>query len=303
MGLALAVILTGCANGGPDSPTGLEFGNCRFPPAQLVEVEGNFYEPLWGPIRSDLIRGSTLSPTEFEARDERECPAEVPGNIHEVSGVPIEQVFAEVRDAKDDRGGNASTPLACHHTNEAYAFTAIGSAESPPPFSRLAATQAPSDSSAPTPPPTPPLDGPLVELSAEGLIDAGWPVIHLPAPDGRNVTWDNGVRVLYGGVEYRISSYHPLDDRSSRSFLIDDLEPVEVIRIEYRDDRWPEALGTSMPHVLESGIVEDRVRIYRPADRSADDVIVVDPCPTYPDNLQPNNLVFWGRVTPGENTP
>ena len=29
---------------------------CRFLPESLVEIDGNFYSPLWGPMRSDILR-------------------------------------------------------------------------------------------------------------------------------------------------------------------------------------------------------------------------------------------------------
>ena len=297
--VVIAIALVRCTTGSPGSPTAPTLGgDCHVPPPPQVEINGVFYEPLWGPVRSDITQMNAISSTTLKAEDNRKCPFNVPDNVNQISGVPIDQMFVEIRDASNMNGGNASTPLACHHPYEAYVFTAVGSEESPSPFSRPTATPSSGTTPTPTPPPAPPTNGPLVELSSQGLLDAGSPYIYLQAPDGRYVSWDSGIRIMYKGREYHFSNNRPLDDHSSLRIPLDDLVPIELIRVQYVEDRWPIGLAKALPFLLKSGEAEDWVRIYRPKDRSAEDVIVVDPCPTYPDDLQPNNLVFWGRIEP-----
>lgn len=293
----VALVFAACTNGDSEESRARElFGSpCRFISGQQVQIDGNTYEPLWGPMRSDILRTSAFSETELVAIDDRECPSSLPDNIHEIADIPLDQVFAEIRHTKNIGGGNHSNPLACHFINEVYTFTAEGAAESPPPFGRP--TTEPWSEGSPTPVPTAPVDGPIVELTSEGLLEAGWPYMELVAPNGNKVYWDSGIKVSYKGRVYRFSTTHTLIEGGGRFQLpIDETDQIDIIFVEYREDRWPEGLAKAMPHLLTDGEVEDRVRLLRPLSRSSDEVIIIDPCPTYPKNLQPNNVMFWGRV-------
>lgn len=296
----IALLLAACTRGGSseslvDNPF---YSPCRFSAGQEVEVNGNTYSPLWGPMRSDILRTDAFSKTDLVAVDTRECKSSVPSSIHEIAGVPVEQIFVEFRHTKNMNGANHSFPLACHFVNEVYTFTAIDAEESPPPFSRP--TSVPWSEGSPTPVPTAPTDGPFVELSSEGLLAAGWPYFELFAPNGNKVYWDSGIKVRYNGRAYRFSSSMTLNGDGNFEVPLDETDQINIIFPRYSEDRWPEGLAKAFPHLLTDGQVEDRVRLLRPLDRSHDDVIIIDPCPTYPNNLQPENVVFWGRIQPPE---
>lgn len=270
--------------------------NCRFLPNTQAQVDGKTYSPLWGPMRSDILRTAAFRETDLQATDDRECPGLLPGNIHEIAGVPLDEIFVEVRHTKNTNGSNHTFSVACHFTNEAYVFTAVGAAESPPPFSRPPGE--PWSEGSPTPTPRAPVDGPLVELTSEGMLEAGWPYLELFAPDGRKVYWDSGLKLLYKGREYHLSATRR-DDREGRPEPIEEItDQIDIIFVEYTENRWPEGLAKSLPHLLTDGKVEDRIRLLRPLDRPSQEVIIIDPCPTFPTNLQPDNIVFWGRVFP-----
>lgn len=294
--LAISTVIVACSST-PNEEHIRSLGGCRFFPGEQVQVEGNTYTPIWGPMRSDILRTEAFSKTDLVASDNRECAGPLPGNIYEIAGVPLEQVFVEIRQSKDTNGGNSTSPIACHFTNEVYTFTAVGADESPPPFSRP--TTPPWSEGSPTPTPSAPLDGPIVELSSAGLLAAGWPYMKLVAPDGRKVYWDSGIRVRYKGTEYRFSANHTLDDRFLSSHLpLDETDQIDIIFVHYTEDRWPAGLAKSLPHLLTDGRIDDRVKLLRLLDRPSEEVIIIDPCPTFPTNLQPDNIMFWGRVSP-----
>lgn len=308
--LTITALLTACSSNSPaSSPQALNtfepLGDpgvpapnipCRFFPQEQAEIDGRFYSPLWGPIRSDMIRVEALTETGLEAIDNRECPGTLPENVYEITGVPVEQVFAEIRHTKNSGGGNRSDPLACHFKNHVYTFTAVGAEPPPPPFGRP--TQEPWSEGSPTPVPVLTESGPLVELSPEGLLAAGWPGLDLQMPDGRKVYWDSGIRISYQGREYRFSGDLPLWSAGDRLRVpIESLDQVDIVFVQYLEDRWPEGLASAAPHLLTDGEVEDRIKLYRILDRPAEEVIIIDPCPTFPDNLQPDNIMFWGRIS------
>lgn len=270
------------------------------PISPQVEINGITYVPLWGPMRSDIVRTAAFRETNLEAADKRACSGALPASIHEIAGVPIEQMFVEVRETKNNNGSNSSFPVACNFVNEVYTFTAVNAVESPPPFSRP--TSEPWSEGSPTPTPSLPTNGPVVDLTAEGLLDAGWPYLELVAPDSRKVYWDSGMRVRYKGVEYRFSANHTLDDRQGRFQLpLEEVDQIDIILVKYIENRWPEGLARSLPHLLTDGRVGDHVRLLRLLDRPSEEVIIIDPCPTFPNNLQPDNVIFWGRVFPPQS--
>ncbi len=269
---------------------------CRFFPGWQVEIEGNTYAPLWGPMRSDILRTAAFKESDLEAIDARPCPGPLPESIHEIAGVPIDQIFVEMRDAKNTNGAGRRHPIACQYPNEVYVFTAVGAEESPPPYSFPTRVPSPLEVATPTPPPPGSGTGHLLELSVEGLLETGWPVFRVP--DGGDIGWDSGFDVMYEGQRYRFSASPTLNGKGRFELPLDEIDQINILFVEYLENRWPEGLAKALPHLLTDGKVEDRVRLLRRLDRPSEELIIVDPCPTYPNDLQPDNVVFWGRVFP-----
>ena len=250
-----------------------------------VRHEGISYRPVAGPIREELLDLDRLTPTGLVLGDsDQELVKGSEGRkVFTLSGVPIEQGFL-VR--SNDRGygpdvgwgtKDTSYPV-CQSGSGAYVYTAKGASPSP----RWIPSRGPAYPGGPTPTlvPTPP-NVPIVAtaLSAQGLLGVGWPVVNME-------------RLQFGfrGVEYLFTAFRSINEFGADSSISpSEIEEVETLSITYFIDVGP-LPAPALEEIASDLTVTDQVRVYRFADRPADEVIVVDQCPA---DLQGDQFSFF----------
>lgn len=262
----------------PTIPTAGPRGSSGPGPDPYVLVDGRKYEPKAGRIRADLLNVDELMPLTVEARPNSEGMWRATPTVYALGGVPVEEAFL-LRFPANAAGvsiGGSNYP-SCE-TSYVTVFTADGADVSPPPFSPRPREPDP-DGRLPTPVPTP-TTRPLFRLSTEGLVGAGWPTI----------LWDAAV-LEYQGVTYRETGSGYLDfgtaDTSIPTRL---LSQVETLTISY--DIHP-VVPENLRPILNGSTAIDHVVVYRPSDRAASEVVVVDPCPK---DYRPDEFVYYEAV-------
>ena len=134
-----------------------------------------------------------------------------------------------------------------------------------------------SDAAAPTPVPTPSVGPFPTQLSAEGLLAAGWPGINLEL-----------IQPEYQDVTYRYTSFRYINQWGSQTSIPPDvLEEHEALDITYRIEA---DLPPPLCPIVTDDPVTDRARIFRFKDRPASEVIVLDQCPV---DFQGDQFLFY----------
>lgn len=233
-----------------------------------IHYQGQVFVPDLGPLRADLLAVELLEPTGLVVRDMVLEQGDDGSGVFEIPGTPLNQGFLVLFHGKDfprARISGSSYPT-CQPGAGADVYTAMGAAPLPPPFGPVTPSAPYPGGPTPTPVPTPSIGPFPVDLSADGLLVAGWPQINLELSQPE-----------YQGVTYRYSSSRNIDGRGAQTSIPPGvLEELEVLRITYRIDAdLPPPLGT----IVTDGQVTDRVRVWRSKDRPAGEVVIVDQCP------------------------
>ena len=278
LSLVILPLVVGCSHGvtslpSTSTPTGnpsamTNTGAPRtggLPPIQ-VTYRGITLVPVAGPIRSELIDSTKISPTGLVFND---WNAElITGNqgrlVYQIAGVPLSEGFLIRSGSPNGLGIHDSwvgTPTlyfpACYSGMGAEILTTFPNAKS-------TANNTP------------------IPLSAEGLLKAGWPNLYFE----------------FWPVQYRGFTYNPISFRYINNAKADSsispilLEQVEVLSITY-----PVHVGNVSVPVL-SGLlsdqnVTDHIRIYRYKDKPLSDTILIDEAPA---DLVGSDFVYFQAV-------
>ena len=225
-----------------------------------VTHQGIDYEAVAGPIREDLLDVDRLEPTELALNDSglRDSKG---GRVYLLPGVPLEQGFL-VRSTEKGMyrdiwylDPETAYPV-CQPGARNHFYVAEGTS--------------------PTPPSVPATDTPTIktDLSSEGLLEAGWPLVNMAS-----------LKFEFRGVEY---SY--VDHSHFGGYV--QIEELETLVIDYNVDvgRLP---SPALEEIATGATVQDRIRIYRLPNRPVNEVILVDQCPG---DLHGHQFVYYQQT-------
>ncbi len=211
-----------------------------------VTHEGIDYEAVAGPIREELLDVDRLEPTQLALNDSglRDSKG---GRVYLLPGVPLEQGFL-VRSTEQGLykdiwylDPETAYPV-CQPGARNYFYVAEGTS--------------------PTPSSVPGTDTPTIatDLSSEGLLDAGWPLVNMA-----------NLRIEFRGVEYNY-----VDHSHFGGYV--QIEELETLAIDYHLDFGP-LPSPALQEIATGATVQDRIRIYRLPKRPVGEVILVSQCP------------------------
>ena len=225
-----------------------------------VTHQGIDYEAVAGPIREELLDVDRLEPTELALNDSglRDSKG---GRVYLLPGVPLEQGFL-VRSTEKGMyrdiwylDPETAYPV-CQPGAHNHFYVAEGTS--------------------PTPPSVPATDTPAIktDLSSEGLLEAGWPLVNMAS-----------LKFEFRGVEY---SY--VDHSHFGGYV--QIEELETLVIDYNVDvgRLP---SPALEEIATGATVQDRIRIYRLPNRPVNEVILVDQCPG---DLHGHQFVYYQQT-------
>ena len=213
-----------------------------------VSHEGIDYEAAAGPIRAELLNVERLEPTELVLSNRELVKRSRGRRVYTLPGVPLEQGFL-VRSA--EKGMYKDIWYLDPET--AYPVCQPGARN----VNYVAKSALPRSAPVSTP------DTPAVptNLSPEGLLAAGWPLVNMKR-----------LQIEFRGVEYVNV------DRSYFGPHLVQIEEVETLAITYPVDvgRLPHPI---LQEIASGGTVVDHVRISHLTGRPINEAITINQCP------------------------
>ena len=221
--------------------------------------EGIDYEAVAGPIREELLDVESLEPTQLALSGTGLAERSTGRRVYLLPGVPLEQGFL-VRSAEKGMykeiwylDPDTAYPV-CQPGSRNYFYVAEGAS--------------------PTPASVPGADIPTTELSSEGLLEAGWPLVNMASLQ----------------IESRGVKYNYVDHSQFGGYV--QIEELETLAIDYHVDigRLP---SPALEEIATGATVQDRIRIYRLPNRPVNEVILVDQCPG---DLHGHQFVYYQQT-------
>jgi hypothetical protein len=229
-----------------------------------VRYQGNFFEPVAGPIRADIIDTSQLSPTGLVFDDwGLELKKSNDGRlVYAISGVPLSKGFL-IRSGSSSVFGIPDNMVTTSNLIYPAAQLGVGC--------EIYAVPGASPIQGRfiwSPPPTI-TSATVISLSSKGLLSIGWPHVDLERR-----------RLEYRGLIYDFIAggyINELKNDTSISPII--LEEVEILDIQYKV-HVGQIPYPALAKLVSDHVVNDRVRIYKFKDRPVSDAILVDQTPS-----------------------
>ena len=222
--------------------------------------EGIDYEAVAGPIREELLDVDRLELTQL-ALDNSGLRGSKGGRVYLLPGVPLEQGFL-VRSTEKGMYSDiwyldpeTAYPV-CQPGARNVFYVAEGASPTP---ASARSTDTPTTTT---------------DLSSEGLLDAGWPLVDMAS-----------LQIEFRGVEYNY-----VDHSHFGGFV--PIEELETLVIDYNVDvgRLP---SPALEEITTGATVQDRIRIHRLTNRPVNEVILVDQCPG---DLHGHQFVFYRQT-------
>ncbi len=242
-------------------------------PRSGVDYMGREFEPAIGPIREDLLVAEGLESSGLVLKN-ASIQEGNNGDGHQVyiiPGLALEEGFLVRFQRSSSSYIHAPAIPSCQYGLAAFLYKAMDAAPPPLPFGPVT----PSVPHTPVPTPSTPIIS--VELSAEGLLAAGWPRIDLER-----------IEPKYNGVIYEFTNSGYINNSGADTSIPPEvLEEFELLEITYHVDL---DLPTPLDGVFEDKAVTDRVRLLHFKNRPASELIVLDSCP---EELGKAQFVFY----------